>query len=133
MKRDVWLRRLKEFKEREEPEAVLMVAGDPELMRIVVAWTQTTVARARRLTRLPGASEVDGWVWLWENARFDREELLARIPNGRAKTQVNLDALIANRVLYPDGTVNRFVERYLKERVLKLFVRARQKPIREIG
>ena len=47
--------------------------------------------------------------------------LLARIPNAKAGTQTNLEALIANRVLYPDGTANGFVERYLKERVVKLF------------
>ena len=29
--------------------------------------------------------------------------------------------LIGNRVLYPDGTVNSFVQRYLRDRVLKLF------------
>jgi len=29
--------------------------------------------------------------------------------------------LIANRILYPDGTVNSFVQRYLREQVLKLF------------
>ena len=32
-----------------------------------------------------------------------------------------LKPLVGNRVLYPDGTVNSFVQRYLRERVLKLF------------
>ncbi|MHC4982122.1 MAG: hypothetical protein ACYTF6_03005 [Planctomycetota bacterium] len=29
--------------------------------------------------------------------------------------------LIGNRILYPDGTVNSFVRRYLREKVLNLF------------
>lgn len=29
--------------------------------------------------------------------------------------------LTGNRVLYPDGTVNSFVQRYLRQQVLKLF------------
>jgi len=29
--------------------------------------------------------------------------------------------LIGNRIIYPDGTVNSFVERYLREQVVKLF------------
>ena len=29
--------------------------------------------------------------------------------------------VIGNSVLYPDGTVNSFVQRYLREQVLKLF------------
>lgn len=127
MVRDLWLNRLNEFKESEEPEAVLMVAGDPELMRIVVAWTQTKVDRAKRLTRFSDNSEEERWTWLWDNAQFEREALLARIPNAKARTQTNLEALIANRVLYPDGTANGFVERYLKERVVKLFARALRK------
>jgi len=125
--RDLWLNRLNAFKEKEEPAAVLMVAGAPELIRIVLAWTQTTVIRCKRLKKLSGESEDDCWAWLWENTCFEREKLLARIPNVNAKTQANFDALVANRVLYPDGTANSYVDRFLKERVLTLFARARQR------
>ncbi len=47
--------------------------------------------------------------------------LLLVIPNANARTEKNLDALIAGRVLYPDGTLNTFIERYLRDRVVKLF------------
>ena len=124
------LNRLDESKESEQPEAVLMMAGDPELMRIVVAWTQTKVHRAKRLTRLSADSEEERWTWLWDNARFERAALLARIPNAGTRTQANFEALIANRVLYPDGTANGFVERYLKERVVKLFSRSLRKGVK---
>jgi len=116
-----WNDRLNAFKENAHPEAVLMVAGQTELMRIAVAWKQTEATRARRMTKLGGNSEADVWRWLWENARYDRTALLCRIPNATERTEKNLDALIANRVLYPDGTLNSYVERYLKERVIKLF------------
>ena len=130
MASDLWLNRLDESKESEQPEAVLMMAGDPELMRIVVAWTQTKVHRAKRLTRLSADSEEERWTWLWDNARFERAALLARIPNAGTRTQANFEALIANRVLYPDGTANGFVERYLKERVVKLFSRSLRKGVK---
>jgi hypothetical protein len=39
-----------------------------------------------------------------------------------------LKPLVGNRVLYPDGTVNSFVQRYLRERVLKLFDTKPRKP-----
>ena len=32
-----------------------------------------------------------------------------------------MKVLIGNRVLYPDGTINSFVQRYLRDRVLKSF------------
>jgi len=121
MRKNAWQEKLNVFKEDERPEAVLMVAGQGELMRIAVAWMNAEVTRTKRLTRRRGDSESDVWRWLWENARYDRAELLARIPNATSRTEKNLDALIANRALYPDGTVNSFVGRYLKERVVKLF------------
>ncbi len=122
-----WDEHLGRSKESVGPEVVLMVAGHAELMRIALAWKQTEVARARRLTQFRGCSESDVWSWLWENARYDRASLLARIPNATAKTERNLDALIASRVLYPDGTISPFVERYLKECVVKLFARSIRK------
>jgi hypothetical protein len=37
------------------------------------------------------------------------------------KAARKFEALVANRVLYPDGTVNSFVQKYLQDRVLTLF------------
>ena len=34
---------------------------------------------------------------------------------------------LANQIIYPDGTVNSYVERYLRERVIKLFDRKAKK------
>jgi len=53
--------------------------------------------------------------------RYSRKDLLARIPLSDSRTPGDFDALVANRVLYPDGTLNSFVERYLRERVLTIF------------
>ena len=133
MARNVWLEGLDAFKKSERPEVVLMVAGQAELMRIAVAWMQTDVTCARPLTKLRGASESEVWSWLWENARYDREGLLARISSAAARTEKSLAALIANRVLYPDGTLNSFVERYLKERVIKLFAPSTRKRTRGVA
>ena len=58
-----------------------------------------------------------------ENARFSKDELLQRIPSSDTKTLQKIDALIANRVLYPDGTANSFVERFLREKVVRQFTR----------
>jgi len=124
-----WNKRLNAFKRDGHPEVVLMVAGQVELTRIALAWKQTEVTRARRATKLRASSEAEVWSWLWENARYDRAALLGRIPNSTARTERNLNALIANRVLYPDGTINPFVERYLRDRVFKLFAES----IRELG
>jgi hypothetical protein len=108
------------FKEHEKPEPVLLVANTPRQLRIVVAWTSTALKRTGRLSRPRNGSDTDRWEWLWKNTCFSREELLAKSAVPEASLDTNLAALIGNRVLYPDGTVNSFVQRYLHERVLKL-------------
>jgi len=38
--------------------------------------------------------------------------------------------LIGNRIIYPDGTINSYVQRYLREQVVKLFEAKSKKPSR---
>ena len=121
MRQNEWLRRLNAFKQEEKPEGVLLVAGSAHLMRIIVAWMNMKVTRSKKLSKFNQSTGDEVWRWLWENTQYSREELMARIPGADSSTQKRIDALIANRVLYPDGSANSFVERYLREVVLKLF------------
>jgi len=52
----------------------------------------------------------------------ERADLTARLVERKLKP------LVGNRVLYPDGTVNSYVQRYLRERVLRLFDAKPRKP-----
>jgi hypothetical protein len=118
---DPYSEKLARFKEDEKPEAVLLVADDPQMEKIVVAWTSMTVARVENLGPLDSASENEVWNWLWRNTIYSRDELLARSTVHDFAFGKKLDALIGNRILYPDGTINSYVQRYLREKVLKLF------------
>ena len=69
----------------------------------------------------PDKSEPEIWDWLWANARYSLADLAERSSLTAPLVERKLKPLIGNRVLYPDGTVNSFVQRYLRERVLKLF------------
>ena len=113
--------KLAHFKENEKPEVVLLIADEAELIKIIVAWTNTTVARAAKLSALRGDSDSDVWDWLWRNAVYSREELIAKSALSEYGFEKKMRPLVGNRVLYPDGTVNSFVQRYLRDRVLKLF------------
>jgi len=64
MARNEWNEKLGRLKEHGRPEAVLMLAGQAELMRIALAWSQTQVTRARRLTKLRSDSDSEVWAWL---------------------------------------------------------------------
>lgn len=126
-KQDLYMEHLRRFKENEKPEAVLMVADSPQLVKIVVAWTNTTTHRLPTLSRLYDRADETVWAWLWKNTEFSREELAVRLPFADSTTNHKIDALIANRVLYPDGTANGFVEKYLREQVLRFFGRKTSK------
>ena len=123
MKEDLYLQKLAWFKQNERPEVVLLVADDAERIKIVVAWTNLEVRRADKLTELTGESENEVWEWLWKNAKYSRTELIEKISVSFSESglESKMRPLIGNRALYPDGTVNSFVQRYLREQVLKLF------------
>jgi len=123
MDEDLFTKKLAWFKQNERPEVVLVVADNPELIKIVVAWTSLDVKRADKLTKLASETESEVWEWLWGNARFSRAELKEKIgiPFSEIALENKLRPLIGNRIIYPDGTVNSFVQRYLREQVLKLF------------
>lgn len=118
---DLYDRKLAWFKQNENPEPVLLVADHDVSIRIALAWSNTDVGRALRLSRLSGDSEHQVWEWLWENADYSREELVRNSAQSKYGFEQKLLPLVGNRALYPDGTVNSFVRRYLRERVLQLF------------
>jgi hypothetical protein len=128
MENDLFAERLRRFKEKENPEAVLVIADDLEFTKIVVAWTSLDVQPVEKPSRLPAESEHEIWDWLWANACYSLDDLAERSGLTARLVERKLKPLVGNRVLYPDGTVNSFVQRYLRERVLKLFDTKPRKP-----
>lgn len=135
MNNNLYNEKLAWFKQNERPEVVLVVADNPELIKIVVAWTSLNMRRAEILSELLGDSESATWEWLWQNTKYSLSELKEKIgiPFSEIALENKLRPLIGNRIIYPDGTVNSFVERYLREQVLKLFKVKPKKPVVKKG
>jgi hypothetical protein len=70
-----------------------------------------------------GNSENEIWDWLWKNTKFSWTEFKAKagVAYSESVLEQKMRPLIGNRILYPDGTVNSFVQRYLRGEVAKLF------------
>jgi hypothetical protein len=117
MTEDLYTEKLNRFKQNERPEVVLLLAENPDLVKIVVAWTSLDTKHVDKLVEHPGDSEEEAWKWLWENTIYSLKELREKI--GISFSEMALEnkmkPLIGNRIIYPDGTVNSFVERYLRE------------------
>ncbi len=133
MSEDLYAEKLAWFKQNEKPEVVLLVADNPERVKLVLAWTNLNVKHTEKLTELRGEGENEVWGWLWENAKYPKKELVEKIgvPLSELGLESKMKPLIGNRIIYPDGTVNSFVQRYLREQVVKLFEAKPKKPTRK--
>ncbi|MBN1161920.1 MAG: hypothetical protein JXA17_08235 [Dehalococcoidales bacterium] len=133
MDKDIYAEKLAYFKQNEKPEVVLLIADNPELIKIIIAWTNIDVKRVDKLTPISNDSEREIWEWLWQNTKFSLTELKekADIPCVESVLAQKIKPLIGNRIIYPDGTVNSYVQRYFKERVVKLFDAKSKRPVKK--
>ncbi|HPQ68171.1 MAG TPA: hypothetical protein PKW95_03520 [bacterium] len=109
------------FKENEKPEVVLLIADDPQKMKLLIAWSNTDVSWKDDSLECVSDCENEIWQWLWDHAQYDPKEWQEKSgasPMGFDKRQ---QFLIGNRLIYPDGTMHSFVQKYLREKVLQLF------------
>jgi len=120
MAEDIFAEKLQWFKENEKPEVVLLLADSPALTKMLIAWSTTRVTRVEEPPPLKDASENGVWDWLWANARFSKEELFSKTGLAAYKLEEKLEGLITNRIIYPDGTIHSFVQRYLRQQVVEL-------------
>jgi hypothetical protein len=120
---NLFVEKLAWFKQNEKPEVVLLIANVPERTQFVIAWTNIKISLADKLNELVSTSENDIWEWLWQNTIYSRDELIEKIGISFSYSGLEnkMRPLIGNRILYPDGTVNSYVQRYLREKVVNLF------------
>jgi hypothetical protein len=75
MSENAFTERLAYFKQNEKPEVVLLIADNPDFIKIIVAWSMLDIKWEEKAAGLPGDSEKEVWEWLWKNARFSLAEL----------------------------------------------------------
>lgn len=133
MSENLYIKKLAWFKQNEKPEAVLLVADNPERIKLLIAWTNLDVKRAEKLTDFKGESEKDTWEWLWENTMYSKREYseMTGTHLSEIALDVKLKPLIGNRIIYPDGTINSYIQRYLREQVVKRFETKAGKPAKK--
>jgi hypothetical protein len=110
---------LDEFKNNENPEAILVVGEDALMTRLVLAWpnvARTEVEPPEPLSK--DWDDVKRWDWLWSGIRYAKKDISSIV--GRNRLDVQLRVLIANRILYPDGTIHSYLTKFLRTRVIKL-------------
>jgi len=123
MSNDLFSEILNRFKQNEKPEVVLLIADNPDLAKIIIAWVNIDVRPLGKLSVLKDNCELETWNWLWNNTQYSLKELKDKTGTSLSENALRnkLKPVIGNRLIYPDGTVNSYVERYLRDQVLKLF------------
>ena len=119
---NLFVEKLTLFKQNEKPEAVLLVADDVPKTKLMIAWTSTQVSRVNGASEPKSETENEIWQCLWKNIRYDSKALLAKSAISSFGFDQQMKFLIGNRLIYPDGTIHSFVQRYLREKVLQLFL-----------
>ena len=107
---DAFVEVLQTFVEAEQAEVVLLLADDAALQKIVIAGSSIDVARRGRFEPPSNASRTEVWTQLWECVEFSIAQLAERSGLTRAFVERRLPQLVANRVLYPDGSVHSSVQ-----------------------
>lgn len=102
---------LEGFRDDEKQACVLHLSNKRSLL-MTIAWE--TVDRVTVLSRKkPPASKKDRWVWLWSQVSFSIEDWARAAAIALPRAKAIAHSLIANRVIYPDGTINDFASAYL--------------------
>jgi hypothetical protein len=129
---DIFAEKLSWFKQNEKPETVLLVADNPDRIKLVIAWTTCLIKRLKNITEHNGQSENEIWDWLWENIDYSKSELKEKSDIASEIVLENrMKPLVGNRIVYPDGTISSYVQRYLRDRVVKLFEVKPKKPAKK--
>ncbi len=96
MSEDVYVEKLAHFKENEKPEAVLLVADDPRLIKIGVAWTNTKITRTGRLSQALDLLRTAGGELKPNRLRFEVGKFLDQIvKKGEPLSSKNVEASLA--------------------------------------
>ena len=96
---DIYTEKLGRFKEDENPEVILLIADDPDLIKIIIAWTNTAVRKTERPTKFCADSSHEVWEWLWKNAKYSRTEVIEKSGVSGYGFDAKFQILVGNRVI----------------------------------
>jgi hypothetical protein len=99
-------------KECEPADVVLLISDQPEAQRMLVAW-KSLPKKILEARKNPTCLQD-----IWDNIEFDIEKWSANasVHTGLAKSISKM--LISNNLIYPDGSLNSFVQKYLNALVV---------------
>lgn len=89
---------------------------DPDAVRVALSWRSVPVAW-KFPDSAPPADEAGIWRWIWTEVDADEADLARASGVAPADVRYWLRVLIANRLIYPDGTIADVVDELANRQV----------------
>lgn len=106
-------------KEAETPDAILLVADSIIAQKLIVAWKTVEMQKPDPQGKFSSLKDV------WAATHFDQKQWYINAGLSPSENQRIGQSLIANGIVYPDGTVNDLVRKYLNTQVAELVAKAK--------
>lgn len=99
---------LYQFKNAKNGMILFTFEKDDELKQLVANWGPDVVSWNPPDDEEPPENPKDLWNWIWEHTEVDEDLLLLKASIIFGKPKLNI--AIAKRMIYPDGTINKWAE-----------------------
>ena len=116
---------LKEFKDSESPEYVVPLVDDAELRSGVIAW-KSVVIHIKDIVTDPPENDAERWNWLWLYTEFDKNQFAVIAGVRPQSSSALVSRIIGLRLVYPDGTVNKYASQYLQSIIIAQLARSKK-------
>jgi len=119
---------LKEFKLKEGPEVLVPLIEDVVLRKALVAWPSVKIEFIVPVGDCePEADEVTKWEWMWSRVKFN-EGMFGVVAGLRGQDVSSVIVRLRGlRLIYPDGTINKLAQQYLRSIVASQLSKAKPK------
>jgi len=108
---------LQSFKDSEEPENIVPLFDDSALRNGIIAW-KSVVIKYLSQEECPYEDEASRWNWMWSRINYDSNGFGLVAGVKAQDTTILLQRLIGLRLIYPDGTINKFASQYLQSLIM---------------
>jgi len=120
-----WLERLKE---KEDPIQLVPMINNPAVQTIVSVWPNIRITIHQKLDMHFAEREDDDldMEQFWDRIEFDPDEIALATGIDCMEIPRLFEVAKKNRLIYPDGTVNRFAGKYLRQIMIDQLTKPKQ-------
>ena len=72
-------------------------------------------------------NESEIWFWLWSSAEVDFESLSIATGISIKDVQILVNQLVFNRLIYPDGTISKFISGVIRTEIKNRYLKNQEK------